>query len=48
LNDFVNTKGGPRDLLINKALGSMKSDDALLKEQVALSYRYRFPVHACG
>lgn len=48
LNDFSNTKGGHRDLLLNKALGSIKSDAALLKSEVALSYRYRFPVHACG
>jgi hypothetical protein len=53
LNDFVAaaSKSAPvrvRDQLIGKALGAMKGEEALVKEAVALSYRYRFPVHACG
>lgn len=48
LNDFDSPHGGVRDTLIGAALGANKGEEALIKDEVALSYRYRFPVHACG
>lgn len=48
LNDFHHPVGGPRDSLIEQALGALKGEAGLAKDEVALSYKYRFPVHACG
>jgi len=48
LNDYEAANGGARDQLIGKALGALKGEEALVRDAVALSYRYRFPVHACG
>lgn len=48
LNDHTHPQGGERDLLVAVALGAMRGDAALSKDEVALSYKYRFPVHACG
>lgn len=48
LNDYDNPKDGLREKLIGEALGALKGEEALIKDAVALSYRYRFPVHACG
>jgi pimeloyl-ACP methyl ester carboxylesterase len=48
LNDFDQAKTGERAQLISQALGALKGEEALVKDAVALSYRYRFPVHACG
>lgn len=48
LNDFDNAHAGIRHQLIGVALGASKGEQALAKNEVALSYRYRFPVHACG
>lgn len=48
LNDFDNPHGGVRDSLIGATLAANKGEDALIKDEVALSFKYRFPVHACG
>lgn len=48
LNDFDNPSGGVRNGLIGTVLQAEKGEDALTKDEVALSYRYRFPVYACG
>lgn len=48
LNDFDHAEGGLRDRLIKQSLGAVKGDEPLTREEVALSYRYRFPVWACG
>ncbi|MCP1574057.1 hypothetical protein J2S30_002436 [Herbaspirillum rubrisubalbicans] len=48
LSDFSNPHGGERDRLIERPLGASKGESALRTDEVALSYRYRFPVHACG
>lgn len=48
LSDFSNAKSGVRQQLIGQALGAMKGESALSKDDVALSYKYRFPVHAFG
>lgn len=48
LNDFDRCKQGMRAQLIGQALNAMKGDEAMSKDEVALSYRYRFAVHACG
>ncbi|WP_426176620.1 esterase/lipase family protein [Massilia sp. TWR1-2-2] len=48
LNDQHSPNGGERDRLIGVSLGAMKGECALTKEEVALSYKYRFPVDACG
>ena len=48
LSDFAESKYGVRHNLIGKAMGAAKGEIALSKEDVGLSYKYRFPVHACG
>jgi len=48
LSDFTDPKNGVRHALIGQALGAVKGEAALTKEDVSLSYKYRFPVHACG
>lgn len=48
LNDFDNHKSGVRMALINMDLGAEKGEKPPTLDEVALSYRYRFPVHACG
>lgn len=48
LNDYENANNGIRHNLIGQALGAMTGEEALTKQEVALSYRYRFPVFACG
>lgn len=48
LNDFESPQGGVRDSLIGQALQAEKGEAALTKDEVGLSYRYRFPVYACG
>ncbi|MES2316881.1 MAG: hypothetical protein V4631_05250 [Pseudomonadota bacterium] len=47
-SDFTDPKNGVRHELIGQALGAAKGETALSKDDVALSYKYRFPVHACG
>jgi pimeloyl-ACP methyl ester carboxylesterase len=48
LNDFDNVKTGPRIDLMKLALGAEQGEAPLTYDEVALSCRYRFPVHACG
>lgn len=48
LSDFTAPKTGVRHELIGQALGAEKGETALTKDDVALSYKYRFPVYACG
>lgn len=50
LNDYddAHLHQGVRDQLIGKVLGAAKGEEALSRDEVALSYRYRFPVWACG
>lgn len=48
LHDYDSAQNGIRHQLIGTALGAEKGEQALQKDEVALSYRYRFPVHACG
>lgn len=48
LNDYDHPHGGVRDSLIGSVLQAEKGEAALTKEEVGLSYRYRFPVYACG
>ena len=48
LADFADPKNGLRNGLIDEALGAEKGEVALTRDDVALSYKYRFPVHACG
>lgn len=47
-NDYDQAKTGERSQLIGQTLGVMKGEEPLVNDAVALSYRYRFPVHACG
>ena len=47
-NDYDQAKTGERSQLIGQTLGVMKGEEPLVNGAVALSYRYRFPVHACG
>jgi hypothetical protein len=37
-----------RSRIIGKSLQALKGEEALSKEDVALSYKYSFPVYACG
>jgi hypothetical protein len=48
LHDYDSAQDGIRNQLIGVTLGASKGEEALEKKEVALSYRYRFPVHACG
>lgn len=48
LNDYDHPHGGVRDSLIGGVLQAEKGEVALTKDEVGLSYRYRFPVYACG
>jgi pimeloyl-ACP methyl ester carboxylesterase len=48
LNDFDDHKNGIRMALMNMDLNAEKGEKAPTFDEVALSYRYRFPVHACG
>ncbi len=48
LNDVDTCKTGLRAQLIGKALRAMTDDEALSRDEVGLSYRYRFAVYACG
>lgn len=44
LNDHHAPEGGEREQLLGVALGATKGEAALLKNEIALSYRYRFPM----
>ncbi|MFT3848871.1 MAG: hypothetical protein QM739_09385 [Propionivibrio sp.] len=48
LNDFDHVKSGPRIDLMQLALDAERGETPLTRDEVALSCRYRFPVHACG
>lgn len=48
LNDFDHFEEGERVRLMSQNLGAIAGERPLAHEEVALSYRYRFPVHACG
>jgi hypothetical protein len=48
MNDHHAAEGGERDQLLEVALGAVKGEVPLSKTEVALSYKYRFPVHAFG
>jgi hypothetical protein len=48
LNDHTDPHSGERAQLVGMPLGAMSGELALTKQEVALSYKYRFPVHACG
>jgi hypothetical protein len=48
LNDYQNPQSGERVKLMRDQLQAMVGEALLGKDEVGLSYRYRFPVHACG
>lgn len=48
LNDYDDPQAGERVKLMKDALGAMAGEQALTYEEIRLSYRYRFPVHAFG
>jgi hypothetical protein len=48
LNDYADPHAGERVKLMHDALKAMVGEQTLSHEEIALSYRYRFPVHACG
>jgi hypothetical protein len=48
LNDFDSCQGGVRDKLISVDLQADWNETPLTKDEVALSYKYLYPVHACG
>ena len=48
LNDFERAQTGLRDQMIGIVMPAAQGGEALTRDEVALSYRYRFPVWACG
>jgi PGAP1-like protein len=48
LNDVDQACSGLRHQMIGVSMGAAKGEEALTTNEVALSYRYRFPVWACG
>lgn len=48
LNDFENPDGGERAGLRTRALQALAGEVPLTEAEYELSYRYRFPVYACG
>ena len=48
LNDYDDPHAGERVKLMRDALQAMIGEQPLSHDEVGLSYRYRFPVHACG
>ncbi len=48
LTDFDNAKGGERWHLMQRDLQAMAGEAKLSDDEVGLSYKYRFPVYACG
>jgi PGAP1-like protein len=48
LNDFESAHAGLRDQMIGIVMPAAQGGEALTRDEVALSYRYRFPVWACG
>jgi pimeloyl-ACP methyl ester carboxylesterase len=48
LNDFDNPQNGERVGLTRNGLQALAGEAVLTRDEVALSYKYRFPVYACG
>jgi pimeloyl-ACP methyl ester carboxylesterase len=48
LNDFDDTKNGLRMQLMDMDLGAATGEHPPTLAEIGLSYRYRFPVYACG
>jgi PGAP1-like protein len=48
LGDFDDPHDGERVKLVKEQLQALVGEEPLTKDEVALSYRYRFPVHAFG
>lgn len=48
LSDFTNPRAGERVRLLTESLRALVGEEALSEGEVSLSYKYRFPVHACG
>ena len=48
LNDFDDCKNGQRMQLMGMDLGAAIGEQAPTKDEIGLTYRYRFPVYACG
>ena len=48
LNDYEQCRQGQRVQLMQQGLGADVGESALTYDEVRLSYRYRFPVHAFG
>jgi len=48
LNDYHDPHAGERVKLMKDALQASVGERALTEDEVGLSYRYLFPVHACG
>ena len=48
LNDYHDPHAGERVGLMSRTLGALVGEIKPTKEEVGLSYKYRFPVHACG
>ncbi|MFJ2989207.1 lipase family alpha/beta hydrolase [Collimonas sp. NPDC087041] len=48
LNDFDTCKTGVRSELVNQLVAQAPGVETLTHEEVGLSYKYRFPVHAVG
>lgn len=48
LNDFQDPQGGERSALRTSVLEALAGEAPLSEAEFALSYKYRFPVYACG
>ncbi|NMM08661.1 MAG: hypothetical protein HHJ16_00080 [Polaromonas sp.] len=48
LNDFNDPHNGPRVGLIEQVLEGAVKMDKVVRDEIALTYKYRFPVHAVG
>ena len=48
LSDFDNAKQGERVNLMKRDLAALIGEAPLPRDEVVLSYKYRFPVYACG
>ena len=48
LNDYDSPGDGARVNLMRDQLNALVGEAVLSKDEVGLSYKYRFPVHACG
>lgn len=48
LNDFNDPDAGERVGLMSRSLQALVGEAAPTRDEIGLTYRYRFPVHACG